>query len=98
MPRSHAALPRLYVEPDLAAGAQLTLGKDQSLYLAAVLRKSVGDEVVVFNGRDGAWLCRLASDSKKSVTLNWSSRSRCKPRRPTSGMALRRSRPSGSTM
>jgi 16S rRNA (uracil1498-N3)-methyltransferase len=69
MPRTHAALPRLYVSPDLAAGSQLTLGKDQSLYLAAVLRKTLGDEVVLFNGRDGAWLCRLTSDSKKSVTL-----------------------------
>lgn len=70
MPRSHAALPRLYIAPDLAAGAQLTLEKDQSLYLAAVLRKQVGDQVVVFNGRDGAWLARLASDSKKSVGLD----------------------------
>ncbi len=69
MPRTHAALPRLFVTADLAAGAQLTLGKEQSLYLAAVLRKSVGDEVVLFNGRDGAWLTRLVSDSKKSVTL-----------------------------
>jgi 16S rRNA (uracil1498-N3)-methyltransferase len=69
MPRTHAALPRLFVTPDLAAGTQLTLGKEQSLYLAAVLRKSVGDEVVLFNGRDGAWLCRLVSDSKKSVAL-----------------------------
>jgi len=70
MPRTHAALPRLYVTTDLAAGGQLTLGKDQSLYLAAVLRKTVGDKVVLFNGRDGAWLCRLATDSKKSVTLD----------------------------
>lgn len=70
MPRTHASLPRLHIEPDLAANAQLTLGKDQSLYLAAVLRKSVGDEVVLFNGRDGAWLARLATDSKKSVTLD----------------------------
>src|SRR5690606_6120201 len=69
MPRTHATLPRLYVEPDLAAGGQLTLGKEQSLYLAAVLRKSVGDEVVLFNGRDGAWRCALTSDSKKSVGL-----------------------------
>jgi 16S rRNA (uracil1498-N3)-methyltransferase len=69
MPRTHAALPRLYVEPDLVAGGQLTLGKEQSLYLAAVLRKGVGDEVVLFNGRDGAWLCRLTADSKKSVGL-----------------------------
>lgn len=70
MPRSHAHLPRLFVEPNLAAGGSLTLGKDQSLYLAAVLRKGVGDEVVLFNGRDGAWLCRLSSDSKKSVTVD----------------------------
>lgn len=69
MPRSHASLPRLFVEPDFVAGSNLALGKDQSLYLAAVLRKAVGDEVVLFNGRDGAWLCRLTSDSKKSVTL-----------------------------
>ena len=70
MPRTHATLPRLYVEPDLAAGGQLTLGKEQSLYLAAVLRKGVGDEVVLFNGRDGAWRCVLTADSKKSVQLD----------------------------
>ncbi|WIJ24616.1 16S rRNA (uracil(1498)-N(3))-methyltransferase [Devosia sp. RR2S18] len=69
MPRTHASLPRLFVQPELAAGAQMTLGKDQSLYLAAVLRKTVGDEVVLFNGRDGAWLARLQSDAKKSVAL-----------------------------
>lgn len=70
MPRSHATLPRLFIAPDLASGLQLTLNKDQSLYLAAVLRKVVGDEVVVFNGRDGAWRASLASDSKKSVALD----------------------------
>jgi 16S rRNA (uracil1498-N3)-methyltransferase len=69
MPRTHASLPRLFVEPSLAAGLQIILGKDQSLYLAAVLRKTVGEEVVLFNGRDGAWLARLTSDSKKSVSL-----------------------------
>lgn len=69
MPRTHASLPRLYVAPALAGGSTITLEKDQSLYLAAVLRKSVGDEVVLFNGRDGAWLCRLTGDAKKSVTL-----------------------------
>ncbi|MBU1305422.1 MAG: 16S rRNA (uracil(1498)-N(3))-methyltransferase [Alphaproteobacteria bacterium] len=69
MPRSLAALPRLYVEPDLATGIPLTLGKEQSLYLAAVLRKSVGEEVVLFNGRDGAWRARMTSDSKRSVSL-----------------------------
>ncbi|ODT69121.1 MAG: 16S rRNA (uracil(1498)-N(3))-methyltransferase [Pelagibacterium sp. SCN 63-23] len=69
MPRTHASLPRLHVEPDLAAGASLMLGKEQSLYLAAVLRKQVGDAVVLFNGRDGAWLCRVSRDTKKAVAL-----------------------------
>ena len=70
MPRTHATLPRLFVHADLAQSSDIALNKDQSLYLAAVLRKAVGDEVVLFNGRDGAWLCRLMSDSKKSVALN----------------------------
>ena len=69
MPRSHASLPRLFVAADLEGGGEVLLNKDQSLYLAAVLRKSIGDEVVLFNGRDGAWLCRLTSDSKKAVAL-----------------------------
>ncbi|ODT76669.1 MAG: 16S rRNA (uracil(1498)-N(3))-methyltransferase [Pelagibacterium sp. SCN 64-44] len=69
MPRTHATLPRLFVSADLAPRGQLTLGKEQSLYLAAVLRRAVGDEAVLFNGRDGAWRCRLTSDAKKAVQL-----------------------------
>ncbi|MBF0677422.1 MAG: 16S rRNA (uracil(1498)-N(3))-methyltransferase [Devosia sp.] len=69
MPRTHSRLPRLFVGHDLSQGAAIGLDKEQSLYLAAVLRKAVGDEVVLFNGREGAWLCRLTSDSKKSVVL-----------------------------
>ena len=70
MPRSYAALPRLHIETALASSSPVALGKEQSLYLAAVLRKKVGDEVVLFNGRDGAWLARLVVDTKKAVVLN----------------------------
>jgi 16S rRNA (uracil1498-N3)-methyltransferase len=69
MPRTHASLPRLFIEHPLSNGAAMTLEKDQSLYLATVLRKQMGDEVVLFNGRDGAWLGRLTSSAKKSVAL-----------------------------
>jgi len=69
MPRSHKSLPRLYVEPDLAVRTIVHLDRDQSNYLAAVLRKEVGDEAVLFNGRDGAWLCRIVVDAKKNVVL-----------------------------
>ncbi|HTJ57364.1 MAG TPA: 16S rRNA (uracil(1498)-N(3))-methyltransferase [Devosiaceae bacterium] len=69
MPRTHASLPRLFVETSLEQGKPTNLGKEQSLYLASVLRKEVGDEAVLFNGRDGAWLARLTSDAKKNVVL-----------------------------
>ena len=70
MPRTHASLPRLFVEPQLGVGETVHLGKDQSLYLASVLRKQIGDQVVLFNGRDGAWLGRLSSAAKKNVEIS----------------------------
>jgi 16S rRNA (uracil1498-N3)-methyltransferase len=69
MPRTHATLPRLFVEYPLGKGEALDLGKEQSLYLASVLRKTTGDEIVLFNGRDGAWLGRLASAAKRHVIV-----------------------------
>ena len=69
MPRSHANLPRLFVQLPLSKGEAVGLGKEQSLYLAAVLRKETGDEAVLFNGVDGAWLGRITSSAKKAVAL-----------------------------
>jgi len=69
MPRRFATLPRLFVAPALEARVTVALGREQSLYLASVLRKQPGDEVVLFNGRDGAWRGRLVSAAKKNVTI-----------------------------
>lgn len=60
---------RLFVPNDLAAGVAFLLDEGQSRYLAAVMRKTVGDEVAVFNGRDGEWSARLASVGKRAVGL-----------------------------
>jgi 16S rRNA (uracil1498-N3)-methyltransferase len=60
---------RLFVPHDLAAGAALSLDEGQSRYLAAVMRLSAGDELLVFNGRDGEWRARVASVGKRAVTL-----------------------------
>ena len=60
---------RLHVPHDLAAGAGLALDEGQSRYLAAVMRQTPGDEVAVFNGRDGEWRARVASVGKRVVTL-----------------------------
>lgn len=70
MPRSHATLPRLFVDLPLAAGAGVELGKDQVTYLVSVLRRGAGDKVVLFNGRDGAWLSQIAEASRKAARLD----------------------------
>ncbi|MBU1174521.1 MAG: 16S rRNA (uracil(1498)-N(3))-methyltransferase [Alphaproteobacteria bacterium] len=69
MPRTHATLPRLFVDDPLRAGAELALGHDQVTYLVSVLRRGTGDRVVLFNGRDGAWLCEIVEASRKLVRL-----------------------------
>ena len=67
---------RLFVPHDLAPGAQLDLDESQSRYLAAVMRQAVGDEVAVFNGRDGEWRATLASVGKRVVRLTALSQTR----------------------
>jgi 16S rRNA (uracil1498-N3)-methyltransferase len=60
---------RLMVPHDLAAGAELALDEGQSRYLAAVMRLGVGDELLLFNGRDGEWLAGVTAAGKRVVTL-----------------------------
>jgi len=60
---------RLFVPHDLAAGAELTLDEGQSRYLGAVMRAAAGDELRVFNGREGEWQALVARVGKRAVTL-----------------------------
>jgi 16S rRNA (uracil1498-N3)-methyltransferase len=60
---------RLHVLHGLTPGAALTLDEGQSRYLAAVMRLAVGDELLVFNGRDGEWRAAVADVSKRAVSL-----------------------------
>jgi 16S rRNA (uracil1498-N3)-methyltransferase len=69
MPRTYKSLSRLYVEPSLGKGEVVNLGKEQGNYLLNVLRLKPGDSVVLFNGRDGAWLGRLAEAGRKEARL-----------------------------
>ncbi|MBK8085830.1 MAG: 16S rRNA (uracil(1498)-N(3))-methyltransferase [Devosia sp.] len=69
MPRSHKSLPRLRVEVPLAAMVEVGLGHEQTTYLLTVLRMKAGEAVVLFNGRDGAWLARIADANRKGATL-----------------------------
>lgn len=60
---------RLFVPHDLAAGADLALDAGQSRYLAAVMRQDVGDEVLLFNGRDGEWRSAIMAVTKRAVAV-----------------------------
>lgn len=60
---------RLFVPHDLSPGAELALDEGQSRYLAAVMRAKPGDELRVFNGREGEWRALVAQVGKRAVTL-----------------------------
>lgn len=60
---------RLHVEHPLGAGQTLDLSRDKAHYLFAVMRLSPGDEVALFNGRDGEWRAVLVEGTKRGGTL-----------------------------
>lgn len=60
---------RLHIPQPLAPGAALAPTLDQSRYLTQVMRLKAGDELAVFNGRDGEWRCAVADVLKKGVVL-----------------------------
>jgi 16S rRNA (uracil1498-N3)-methyltransferase len=68
--RANYKLQRLHVTADLASDGTVDLDREQSHYLANVLRMREGAELLVFNGRDGEWLVRVALVSKKAVRLS----------------------------
>ncbi|HUZ11391.1 MAG TPA: 16S rRNA (uracil(1498)-N(3))-methyltransferase [Caulobacteraceae bacterium] len=60
---------RLHVPDDLAAGAPVTPRPDQIHYLTTVMRLRVGDDLLVFNGRDGEWRARIAPAARQASVL-----------------------------
>jgi 16S rRNA (uracil1498-N3)-methyltransferase len=51
---------RLWVPSPLAAGQDVSASENQAHYLANVMRRAVGDAVLLFNGQDGEWHARIA--------------------------------------
>jgi 16S rRNA (uracil1498-N3)-methyltransferase len=60
---------RLFIDQPLAAGAALEPAPEQARYLTQVMRRQVGDEVLLFNGRDGEWRAILSQVGKRDCTL-----------------------------
>lgn len=61
--------PRLHVTEALDDGTDLTLGPEQSHYLAHVLRLTSGDAVRLFNNESGEVLAYITTVAKKAVSL-----------------------------
>lgn len=58
---------RLYVDEALGVGQDVSLSREQSHYLFGVMRRSVGDELRLFNGLDGEWSARVVKAGKAGV-------------------------------
>ena len=63
-------IPRLYVEATLTAGATVALDHARTHYLRQVLRREVGAELQLFNGRDGEWEAVIARFGRNDAALS----------------------------
>jgi 16S rRNA (uracil1498-N3)-methyltransferase len=82
MPRYDFRTPRLYVAVPLKGGDDIVLDRAQANYLRNVLRLGQGDEVLLFNGRDGEWRARLSGSGKRQLSATVGERLREQPRPP----------------
>lgn len=60
---------RLFVDAPLAAGNAVALTRDQTHYLASVMRAELGETALLFNGADGEWVARIAALAKAGAAL-----------------------------
>jgi 16S rRNA (uracil1498-N3)-methyltransferase len=60
---------RLHVTDDLSADAAVAPTPDQSRYLTGVMRLKQGEDLLLFNGRDGEWRASIAEYLKRGVVL-----------------------------
>lgn len=70
------SLPRLFVRERLAENVAVELDARQANYLGNVLRLKEGAELLLFDGRSGEWLARIADAGKKRMALSVERRTR----------------------
>ena len=69
-------LQRLFVKSKLAPSADVELDAGQAHYLGNVIRLREGDEILLFNGKDGEWSASLGTIGKKQARALVSHRTR----------------------
>lgn len=73
---------RLYVTEDLSAGAELVASEAHAHYLGNVMRRKAGDEVALFNGRDGEWRAHISSFTRRKARFEVAERLRAQEPAP----------------
>jgi 16S rRNA (uracil1498-N3)-methyltransferase len=61
--------PRLLIDEDLRAGAEIALDEAQARHVGTVLRLDVGDALRPFNARDGEWRAKISAKSKRGMMM-----------------------------
>nr|WP_200834895.1 16S rRNA (uracil(1498)-N(3))-methyltransferase [Phyllobacterium salinisoli] len=61
---------RLFIDAPLGGGRHVEPSAETAHYLSNVLRMKDGNEILVFNGRDGEWKARLRVEGKKRIGLD----------------------------
>jgi 16S rRNA (uracil1498-N3)-methyltransferase len=69
MPELDFNAPRLFVDAPLDAGQTVALERNQSNYLGNVLRLATGENILVFNGRDGEWQAQIAGRKRPDALV-----------------------------
>ena len=77
---------RLYVDLSLGPDVVLEPSSAQSHYLLIVMRQRAGDQVALFNGRDGEWLASVEPTGRRRCRLT--ARELLRPQAPEPGPAL----------
>jgi 16S rRNA (uracil1498-N3)-methyltransferase len=60
---------RLFVTDGLSPGSRIAVAPEQVHYLVNVMRLAAGDELRLFNGRDGEWTAQVAEAGKRACQL-----------------------------
>jgi 16S rRNA (uracil1498-N3)-methyltransferase len=60
---------RLFVTHALAANVTIEATEEQAHYLLNVMRRKAGDNVLLFNGRDGEWQATLSMPAKRRAAF-----------------------------
>jgi 16S rRNA (uracil1498-N3)-methyltransferase len=73
---------RLFVDAPLGSGQDVVLDKAAAHHLFTVLRRSEGDALLLFNGRDGEWAARITSVGKREGVVRVEMQTRAQKAEP----------------